>query len=99
MWALQYHRYGDPSVLEAEELAIRKPKPGEVMVETVSSGVSAIDLMYNCEYTALVSRNKSASTSSKSPGNPGFRGSRPVAGSGRCWTWSRCAGAAPRCST
>ena len=46
MWAIQYHRYGDPSVLETEEVAVRKPKPGEVMVETVSSGVSAIDLMY-----------------------------------------------------
>ena len=46
MWAVQYHRYGDPSVLKTEEVAVRKPKPGEVMVETVSSGVSAIDLMY-----------------------------------------------------
>ena len=46
MWAVQYHRYGDPSVLETEDVAVRKPKPGEVMVETVSSGVSAIDLMY-----------------------------------------------------
>ena len=43
MWAVQYHRYGDPSVLKTEEVAVRKPKPGEVMVETVSSGVRQRD--------------------------------------------------------
>lgn len=46
MWAMQYHRYGDPSVLRREEIPAPVLRDGEVLVETVSSGVSLVDLMY-----------------------------------------------------
>ncbi len=46
MWAVQYRRYGDPSVLQRDEVPLPTLRPGEVLIETVSSGVSDIDLMY-----------------------------------------------------
>ena len=46
MWATQYHRYGDPSVLQKDEVARPTLRRGEVLIETVSSGVSDIDLIY-----------------------------------------------------
>lgn len=46
MWAIQYHRYGDPSVLQRDEVPMPALRRGEVLIETVSSGVSDIDLMY-----------------------------------------------------
>lgn len=46
MWAVQYHRYGDPSVLRREEIEPPELADGEVLVQTASSGVSAIDLLY-----------------------------------------------------
>ena len=38
MWAVQYLRYGDPSVLETEEVAVRKPKPGERLLIVGAGG-------------------------------------------------------------
>jgi len=46
MWAIQYHRYGDPLVLRREEIPAPALRDREVLVETVSSGVSLIDLIY-----------------------------------------------------
>lgn len=46
MWAMQYHAYGGPSVLRREEVPPPELKEGEVLVETVSSGISQIDLLY-----------------------------------------------------
>ena len=46
MWAVQYHRYGGPEVLQRDEVPLPALRPNEALIETVSSGVSAIDLMY-----------------------------------------------------
>lgn len=46
MWAMQYHMYGDPSVLRCEDVAPPMIRDGEVLVETISSGISQIDLLY-----------------------------------------------------
>lgn len=46
MWAIQYHRYGDPSVLRREDVPRPTLRRDEVLIETISSGVSLIDLMY-----------------------------------------------------
>ena len=46
MWAVQYHRYGGPSVLRRELVPRPVLRPGEVLLETVAGGVSLIDLLY-----------------------------------------------------
>lgn len=46
MWAVQYHRYGGPSVLRRERVPRPVLRPGEVLLETVAGGVSLIDLLY-----------------------------------------------------
>lgn len=46
MWAVVFHRYGGPGVLEMMEAPVPRLRPGEVLVRTASSGLSAVDLDY-----------------------------------------------------
>lgn len=44
MRAVRFHRYGDPSVLRIEELAVPQPKQGEVRVRVVGSSLNSADI-------------------------------------------------------
>lgn len=46
MWAVQYHRYGNPEVMRLEQTEAPTLRTGEVLLETISSGVSGIDALY-----------------------------------------------------
>jgi len=86
MWAIQYHRYGDPSVLQRDEVCLPSLRPGEVLIETVSSGVSDIDLMYRSGRLRMHGVGF--------PKQPGFdvlgviRDTRSVAVQPGRWVWS-----------
>lgn len=45
-WAVQYHRYGGPDVLVREPAAPPTPRPFEVRVRVVATGVNRLDLVY-----------------------------------------------------
>lgn len=46
MWAVQYHRCGGPEVLRVEDVPAPRLREGQVLVRTLASAVSRIDVMY-----------------------------------------------------
>ena len=46
MWAVQYRSSGGPEVLRLEEAPRPVLRPGQVLVRTLASGVSRIDVLY-----------------------------------------------------
>lgn len=43
MRAVRFHEYGDPSVLQIDEVPRPEPKPGEVLVRVAAAGVNPMD--------------------------------------------------------
>lgn len=86
MWAMQYHRYGDETVLQREGVPLPALRRGEVLTETVSSGVSAIDALYRS--------GRVRAHGLRFPKQPGFdavgivRESRAAAIRPGRWVWS-----------
>ena len=46
MWAVQYRSSGGPKVLRLEKAPRPVLRPGQVLVRTLASGVSRVDVLY-----------------------------------------------------
>lgn len=50
MRAVRFHTYGDPSVLQVDEVPRPEPKPGEVLIRVRAAGVNPIDWKYRAGF-------------------------------------------------
>ena len=101
MWAVQYRSSGGPKVLRLEKAPRPVLRPGQVLVRTLASGVSRVDVLYRravvCRTESRCPSGRDSTLSVRSWPAAAVR-SRSGTGSPWCWVSNRCEAGARRSS-